>query len=92
MKKFNKFGVPYHKYDIDFNNGDGRIIDIGYEEDWGHIQQAFDKKGKEYIGWGDDENGHLKIVKVVDCETGKKINPFDWATNYVWIYAEKYSQ
>jgi hypothetical protein len=34
----NKYGIPYHEYEIVLNNGESKVIDVGCEEDWGNIQ------------------------------------------------------
>lgn len=92
----NKFGVNYHKYEITLINGATKIVDVGYEEDWGDIQQMWKDTGfgnmVECVGWGNDNDGHLEIVKVIDIEDfDKDISPIEWAHNHVWKYADNYS-
>lgn len=93
----NKFGVPYHEYEIRLINGDELVVDIGEECDWGNIQgcvpgdECTDDIWKNKVGWGNDADGHIEIVSVWDCETGDKIEPIVWAKNYVWCWADEYS-
>jgi hypothetical protein len=92
----NKFGVEYHQYEIVLANGDTKLIDVGYEEDWGDIQQMFKDDGYskmiECVGWGNDSDGHIEIISVIDHENnGRVINPIEWAKNHVWIYVDNYS-
>ena len=91
----NKYGVPYHEYEIVLNNGESKVIDVGCEEDWGNIQQIFKDDGYskmcECVGWGNDSDGHIEIINVIDMESEKHINPIEWAKNYVWCYVDNYS-
>jgi hypothetical protein len=87
----NKYGVPYHEYEIILNNGETKVIDVGCEEDWGDIQQMFDDNCSECVGWGNDCDGHIEITDVIDIENGKHLNPIEWAKNYVWCYVDNYS-
>lgn len=91
----NKYGVPYHEYEIVLNNGESKVIDVGYEEDWGNIQQMFKDDGYskmiECVGWGNDSDGHIEIINVIDLEADKEINPIEWSKNYVWCYVDNYS-
>ena len=90
----NKFGVPYHKYRIKLIDGSTREIDVGYEEDWGNIQQCTPDDCDDWeksVGYGNDEDGHIKIVKVIDLEKCLAIDPMLWAKNFVWKYVENYS-
>ena len=95
MKK-NKYGVPYHEYEIYLANGVTRIVDIGCEEDWVNIQEAALDEVRDWeksrVGWGNDADGHVEIVKVVDRETGDEIDPMVWAERHVWIWNKEYSQ
>jgi len=93
----NKYGVPYHEYEIHLEDGTSVIIDIGIEEDWGDVQRVFEDnpdgvclERKCYVGWGNDSDGHIKIIRVFDCESGKELNPLEWAENFVWSYADNY--
>ena len=90
----NKYGVPYHEYEIVLNNGESKVIDVGCEEDWGDIQQMFKDDGYskmcECVGWGNDSDGHIEIINVIDMESGKHIKPIEWAKNYVWCYVDNY--
>lgn len=92
----NKYGVPCHMYEITLADGTGRLVDVGYEEDWGNIQEATPDEVRDWeksrVGWGNDADGHVEIVKVVDRETGDEIDPMKWAKEFVWPYADKYSQ
>lgn len=91
----NKYGVPYHEYEIVLNNGESKVIDIGCEEDWGDIQQMFKDDGYskmiECVGWGNESDGHIEIISVIDISSNKHISPIEWANKYVWCYAENYS-
>lgn len=93
--KRNKFGVPYHEYELSLNDGTFKTVDVGCEEDWGNIQQMFrdDGFGKyvECVGWGNDSDGHIEIISVYDFEADKVISPIEWAHNCVWNYADNYS-
>lgn len=90
----NKYDVPYHCYEITLVNGETKHIDIGCEEDWGNIQEMWKDNGygnlDACVGWGNDVDGHIEIVKVVDMETGKSINVMDWVEE-VWNFATNYS-
>lgn len=78
--KVNKFGVPYHSYILTFKNGDEKIFDMAWEEDWGNVSsQAFltlngRTTDKPFLGYGNDEDGYKRIVKVIDNESGKRIS------------------
>jgi hypothetical protein len=85
----NKYGVPYHEYEIQLEDGTTKIIDIGCEEDWGDVQRIF-RDNLCCAGWGNDSDGHIKIIRVFDCESGKELNPLEWAENFVWSYADNY--
>jgi hypothetical protein len=41
----------------------------------------------ECVGWGNDSDGHIEIINVIDLETDKEINPIEWAKNYVDNYS-----
>lgn len=90
----NKYGVPYHKYQITLANGDDKYVDVAVEEEWGAIQQMFRDTGYgnmvECVGWGNDEDGHIEIISVVDCETEKHYTPLEWAYDCVWCYIDNY--
>mgnify|MGYP003290469635 CR=1 FL=1 len=65
----NKYGVPYHEYEIILNNGESKVIDVGCEEDWGDIQGCVPDDCDDWqdsLGWGNDCDGHIKILKVTD--------------------------
>ena len=76
----NKYGVPYHSYTITFKNGYEKIFDMEWEEDWGNVcSRAFYTLNgritdKPFLGYGNDEDGYKRIVKVVDNESGKRIS------------------
>ena len=76
----NKFGVPYHSYILTFENGDEKIFDMAWEEDWGDVcSKAFYTldggiADKPFLGYGNDEDGYKRIVKVIDNESGKRIS------------------
>ena len=93
-RSINKFGVPYHSCTLLLANGEAVRMDVGYEEDWGNVQQCMPDDcddGFKAVGWGNDEDGHLKIVGVVDDETGKHMDVCEWAENRVWSYVDNYS-
>lgn len=58
---------PYVCY-LYLKNGRTRAVDLGDEEDWGNIQQCNPDDDcvnwKTAIGWGNDEDGHIEIIKV----------------------------
>ena len=98
----NKYGVPYHSYRILLADGEEDEIDVGIEEEWGNVQECGpdDKvKGRwdKAVGWGNDEDGHVEIVRVEDGEDGTvwelggKRTPLQWALERVWCHAAKYS-
>lgn len=76
----NKFGVPYHSYILTFENGDEKIFDMAWEEDWGDVcSKAFYTldggiADKPFLGYGNDEDGYKRIVKVIDEKNGKRIS------------------
>ena len=39
-----------------------------------------------------DADGHIEIVRVIDCETRDDVDPMNWARHFVWNWACKYSQ
>ena len=39
-KSINKYGVPYHCYVLTLADGTQVTMDVGYEEDWGKVQQC----------------------------------------------------
>ena len=93
----NKYGVPYHRYEIQLLNGDDFVVDIGVEDYWGNIQECVpgdecvDGVWEDKVGWGNDADGHIEIMKVWDCETGMEIEPIMWAKNFVWCRVDNYS-
>ena len=90
----NRFGVPYHCYTLSLQDGRKILIDVGCEEDWGDVQGCLPYECEDCenaVGWGNDSDGHIKIVGVVDEETGLNIDVGTWAERLVWPYAENYS-
>lgn len=90
----NGFGVPYHCYTLSLANGKTVSIDVGCEEDWGDIQRCLPwdcEDCEKAVGWGNDSDGHIKIIGVTDEETGKRLNVWRWAKRSVWIYVDNYS-
>ena len=90
----NKFCVPYHAYTLTLENGEVLTMNVGYEDEWGNVQQCFlgdIEHWEEAVGWGNDVDGHIKIVAVVDAETGESLNVRQWAKNNVWVYVNCYS-
>ena len=93
-KSINKYGVPYHCYVLTLADGTQVTMDVGYEEDWGKVQQCTpgDCGYLLYpIGWGNDEDGHVAIVGVIDAVSGKSLNVRQWAERFVWSYVSNYS-
>ena len=91
----NRRGVPYHAYTITLENGEVLTMNVGYEDDWGNVQECAPddtEHWEEAVGWGNDVDGHIKIVAVVDEETGKSLNVRQWAKNNVWNYVNCYSE
>lgn len=76
-------------YEITLQDEDGEIdsmqIDITEEDDWGSINTVngtcYFPSGEEFdgIGYGNDEDGYKKIVKVVDLNTGRRVPLQKWA-------------
>ena len=60
-------------------------VDLADESDWGNINTVdgtcYFPSGEEFdgIGWGNDEDGYKKIVKVVDLNTGRRVPLQKWA-------------
>ena len=93
-RAINKLGVPYHSYTLRLANGAEVGMDVGYEEDWGNVQQCVPTDCDDWIGsvgWGNDEDGHLKIIGVADDETGESLMVYEWAKCCVWPYADNYT-
>ena len=90
----NKYGVPYHCYRLALANGTEVTMDVGYEEDWGRVQQCGPSDCKDWsnsVGWGNDADGHTKIIGVIDCDTRRSLNVRGWAKRFVWPYVSNYS-
>ena len=77
----NKYGVPYHAYKLYLADGTEDVIDVGYEEEWGDIQDCVESDEDEdfgdicgsdeedKVGLGNDADGHIEIMKVEDMES-----------------------
>lgn len=101
IRQKNKFGVPYHSYTLTLRNGNTVNCEVAWEEHWGNVQETIptDYPDEETyneccdidVGWGNDDDGHQIIDKVVDDETGQELNVRDWANNCVWCYIDNYS-
>lgn len=66
---------PYY-CDLHLANGTVKHVDLGDEEDWGNIQQCDSDDCEDWensIGWGNDEDGHIKIVKVTCDDYGEEV-------------------
>ena len=90
----NKFGVPYHRYILLLANGEYVSMDVGYEEDWGNVQECSPDDCDDWetaVGWGNDLDGHVKIIRVYDEEEGFYIRTLEWAKTRVWCYADNYA-
>ena len=46
--------------------------------------------GRRRLGWGNDADGHVQIVAVVDPETGRVWSPRRWAARCVWRWTTRY--
>ena len=63
-----------------FKNGKEKTFDMAWEEDWGNVcSRAFYTisgrvTNKPFLGYGNDEDGYKRIVKVIDEESGKRIS------------------
>lgn len=91
---FDENGVLGHEYTITLADGDTKTVNVGCEDDWGNIQQCVPDDCDDWetsVGWGNDEDGHIKIVDVVDEETGEHIEPLKWAKDRVWCYVDYFS-
>lgn len=86
----NKYGVPYQEYRLTFASKRKMIIDVGIEEEWGNINEYMDDKDEEfYVGYGNDEDGYKKIIKVEDPDGNVWVGKDEvkrWADEKVWIY------
>lgn len=90
----NKFGVPFHSYTVFLANGDSVTMEVADEDDWGSVQECSPDDCEDWensVGWGNDEDGHIKIVKVIDNLTGDEMDVREWATQRVWSYVDCYS-
>ena len=93
-ENLNKYGVPYHRYLLRLANGETIEADIGYEEDWGNIQPCVPDDCEDWetsVGWGNDLDGHVKIMMVVDMEMHNYLNVKRWV-EYVWGFVKNYSE
>jgi hypothetical protein len=43
-------------------------VDLAFPEDWGNIQACFPDECRKWpaLGWGNDADGHVEIVRVTD--------------------------
>lgn len=92
----NKYGVPYHAYKLYLADGTEDVIDVGYEEEWGDIQECFEgEEGDEdadicgsdeedKVGLGNDVDGHVEIMKVEDDESDMVWEVGTKNTPYKW--------
>lgn len=90
MSEVNKYGVPHKVYELLLEDGTSLCVDIGCEEDWGDIQQAFDAEGNEFVGWGNDVDGHTRITAVAEIGAGDALDVAEWA-GFVWGFAGNYA-
>ncbi len=66
-------------------NSDEFMVDLADESDWGNINTVdgtcYFPSGEEFdgIGYGNDEDGYMKIVKVVDPNTRRRVPLRKWA-------------
>lgn len=92
----NKFGVPYHRYELELANGTSVEMDVGWEEHWGNVQSCLPEDCDDWetsIGWGNDADGHVPIVAVTDSETGRIRHDIRrWADSCVWRYVGNYAE
>lgn len=97
----NKYDVPYHCYRIVFYDGTDMSVDVGDEDDWGNLQHCnpYDECCKDdwenAIGYGNDCDGHKKIIRVIDMEDGSEWignNAISsWYADCVANYVDNYS-
>jgi len=97
-EKVNKFGVPYHSYALGMDDDSVVIMDVGYQEDFGDVQHCNPEDCDDWteaVGLGNDEDGHLKIVKVEDLDGDRvwegNAQVKEWAETCVWCYTKNYS-
>lgn len=97
-KDVNKFGVPHESYGMWLENGNEIRVDIGNEDDWGNIQECVPGDCKDWensIGWGNDADGHIKIVNAYSYDTANSWNGTDavrsWFDTRVAVWAKNYS-
>jgi hypothetical protein len=88
---------PNHYYQIYLADGRKLNVDVGNEDDWGNIQPCATGDCEDWIdsiGWGNDNDGHTKIVRVVDSEDNsmwfgnKAVGK--WYDERVSTYLDKY--
>lgn len=68
-------------------------MDIGYEDDWGNVQCCLPgdcEDWKTAVGWGNDVDGHTKIVSVREVANGRVWPPRIWAVRCVWCWVQRY--
>ena len=87
--------VPNDEYMIELENGRKVHVYLSYEDDWGNIQPCIPSDCEDWrtsIGWGDDANGHVKIVRVVDCETNESVGSvYRWYEQVVTKFMDLYT-
>ena len=95
MTRFhNKYGVPHHWYSLALADDTTIEMDVGCEEHWGDVQPCLPGDCEDWttaVGWGNDVDGHVKIIAVSDCDSGEVLEPRKWARDCVWNYVSEYS-
>ena len=64
-----RFAKEPYRCVLHFADNETKEIDLGDESDWGNIQPCITDDCEDWeasIGYGDDADGHKKIVKVTD--------------------------
>ena len=77
----------WYELTLEDEDGETRVgrVDVTEEEDWGNINTVdgacYFPSGEDFdgIGYGNDEDGYEKIVKVVDLNTGRRVPLEQWA-------------
>lgn len=91
--RWNKFGVPYRRFELELADGRRVTMDVGCEEDWGNVQHCLPDESKNWktaVGWGNDADGHVKILSVKEADTGRVWEPRVWASRCVWCWGQQY--
>lgn len=95
---FNTRDVPYHVYELKMADGTSKIVDVGDEDDWGNLQDCTPGDCTDWmfaIGYGNDNDGHVRIVRVLDTEDNSVWSGNSavrsWYQSCVACFTENYS-